>query len=105
MLGVHVGKTQVWNAIGERPEACDALERIAQEEDPSAGVWKGSDIPNVEQRVRVLGTPLRHVDFVEAQLTKKLTEHNVFPQRTLLLPDVQSAVHTFCIALAAEPII
>ena len=41
----------------------------------------------MEQGVRVLGTPLGHVDFVEAQLTKKLAEHNVFLPR---LVDVQS---------------
>ena len=90
-IKIHGGKTQVWNAAGERPEACDALERIAQAVDPSARVWKGADIPTREQGVRVLGTPLGHVDFVEAQLTKKLVEHNVFLQRIPLLADVQSA--------------
>ena len=53
---MHVGKTQVWNVAGERPEACDVLERIAQAEDPRARVWKGSNIPTSEQGVRVLGT-------------------------------------------------
>ena len=54
-------------------------------------VWKGADIPTREQGVRVLGTPLGHVDFVDAQLTNKLAEHNVFLQRIPLLADVQSA--------------
>ena len=90
-IRIHVGKTQVWNAVGERPDACEVLERIAQAENPSARVWKGSDIPTVEQGVTVLGTPLGDVDFVEAQLTKKLAEHTVFLERIPLLADVQSA--------------
>ena len=32
--------TQVWNAAGIRPRACDELERIAQEADPTARVWR-----------------------------------------------------------------
>ena len=31
-------KTQVWNAVGIGPRACDELERIAQEADPTARV-------------------------------------------------------------------
>ena len=77
-IRIHVGKTQVWNAAAERPDACEVLERVAQVEDPSARVWKGSDIPTAEQEVIVLGTPLRHVDFVEAQLTPQLVQHSVF---------------------------
>ena len=83
-IRIHVGKTQVEKAVGERPDACEVLERIAQAEDPSARVWKGSE------GVTVLGT-LGHVDYVEAQLTKKLAEHSVFLQRIPLLADVQSA--------------
>ena len=47
-IHIHVGKTQVWNAAGVRPPACDQLERLAQVSDPEARVWKGSDIPTVE---------------------------------------------------------
>ena len=72
------GKTQVWNAVGERPEVCDVLEQIAQAEDLRARVWKGSNIPTSEQGVRVLGTLVGHVDHVETQLTQKLGEHSVF---------------------------
>ena len=53
-IHIHVGKTQVWNASGVRPPACDQLERLAQVSDPEARVWKGSDIPTVEQGVRIL---------------------------------------------------
>ena len=90
-IRIHAGKTQVWNAAGERPEACDILERIAQAEDPRARVWKGSNISTSEQGVHLLGTPLGHVDYVQTQLTQKLAEHNVFLQRIPLVADVQSA--------------
>ena len=90
-----LGKTQVWNAVGERPDVCVVLERIVQAEDPSARVWKGSDIPTVEQGVIVLGIPLGHVDSVEAQLTKKLAEHSAFLERIPSLVDVQSAWSLF----------
>ena len=56
-IRIHVGKTQVWNAAGERPEACDVLERIAQEEDPRARVWKGSNIHTSEQGSARSGNP------------------------------------------------
>ena len=59
-IRIHVGKTQVWNAAGDRPPACDLLERIAQASDPEARVWKGSGVPLEEQGVRILGTPLGH---------------------------------------------
>ena len=90
-IRIHAGKTQVWNAAGERPEACDILERIAQAENPGARVWKGSNIPTAEQGVRVLGNPLGHLDYVQTQLTQKLAEHDVLLQRIPLVTDVQSA--------------
>ena len=65
---IHAGKTQVWNATGD-------LRRKIR-----ARVWKGSNIPTAEQGVRVLGTPLGHVDYVQTQLTQKLVEHDVLFQ-------------------------
>ena len=41
-----------------RPEACNILERVARQDDPTAVVWKGSDIPTPEQGLKILGTPL-----------------------------------------------
>ena len=70
-IRIHTGKTQVWNSAGDRPEACDTLERIARASDPDARVWKGPGLLTSEQGVRVLGTPLGHTDFVSAQLTEK----------------------------------
>ena len=64
-------KTEVWNRAGVRPEACNILERIARQDDPTAVVWKGSDIPTPEQGLKILGTPLGHPDFVERHLERE----------------------------------
>ena len=53
-IRVHTGKTQVWNQGGIRPEACDLLDRIAQQADPDAHVWKGAGLPEADQGLRVL---------------------------------------------------
>ena len=90
-IRLNGGKTQVWNAAGLRPTACDYLERIVQAEDPDARVWRGSDLPTREQGIRVLGTPLGHEDFVIAQLDALLDQHQVLLSRIPLLADVQSA--------------
>ena len=33
-IRLHSGKTQVWNKSGTRPQACDALERVARTVNP-----------------------------------------------------------------------
>ena len=64
-ININGGKTQVWNAAGIRPRACNELERIAQEVDPTARVWRGSHSPLVLQGITVLGTPLSSVEFLQ----------------------------------------
>ena len=88
-IRIHVGKTQVWNAAGIRPPACDMLERIAQASDSEARVWRGSEVPTSERGVRMLGTPLGHDDNVH--LTRTLAQHDVLLSRIPLVEDVQSA--------------
>ena len=90
-IRVHEGKTQVWNSGGERPEFCDVLERVAQVADPEARVWKGSGLPTTEQGIRVLGTPLGHVDYVETQLRDRLEDHQVLLNRIPEVQDLQAA--------------
>ena len=80
-IHINIGKTQVWNAAGIRPPACDELERTAQLTDPDARVWKGSGLPTSEQGVRILGTPVGHPDFVQAFLRKVLEELDVLLSR------------------------
>ena len=90
-IHINIGKTQVWNAAGIRPPACDELERIAQLTDPDARVWKGFLLPTSEQGVRILGTPVGHPDFVQAFLRKVLEEHDVLLSRIPMVEDLQSA--------------
>ena len=59
---------------------------MAQVADPEARVWKGSGLPTTEQGIRVLGTPLGHVDYVETQLRDRLEDHQVLLNR---IPEVQ----------------
>ena len=90
-IRLHCGKTQVRNSGGIRPEACDALERVARAENPRAVVWKGSDLPLREQGIKVLGTPLGHLEFVSAHLERTSAEHQVLLDRIPHVPDVQAA--------------
>ena len=55
-IRVHSGKTHVWNMAGVRPEGCDVLERLAQQEDLEARVWTGSQVPDAEQDILISGT-------------------------------------------------
>ena len=90
-IRIHTGTTKVWNRAGVRPEACNILERIARQDDPTAVVWKGSDIPTSEQGLKILGTPLGHPDFVERHLEHVARKQQVLLDRIPLVPDVQSA--------------
>ena len=90
-IRIHGGKTQVWNAVDDRPEFCDVLEQIVQRSDPHARVWRGSALPLDKQGVKVLGTPLGHPLFVEAYLCKKTAAQEVLLERILAVPDLQSS--------------
>ena len=90
-IRIHIGKTQVWNQGRVRPPVCDALELIAQREHPEARVWKGSNLSTGQQGIKVLGTPLRHPDFVSAHLDGKIQEHELLLSRIPAVPDLQSA--------------
>ena len=65
-VGVRInsGKTQVWNAAGRKPLVCEAMDRIAQAQNPEAKVWRGSEVPVDRQGVKVLGAPIGHPAFV-----------------------------------------
>ena len=86
-IQINVGKTQVWNAGGERPQGCDILEMLAPEE----RVWRGSGVPLSEQGIRVLGTPLGHPEYVNAQLLVTTTKHQCLLERIPAVPHIQSA--------------
>ena len=64
-------KTRVWNSGGHRPAACDELERISRVVN-GGNVWRGSQVPSAEQGIKVLGSPLGHIDFVDAHEERPL---------------------------------
>ena len=76
-IRIHRRKTQVWNAVDDRPEFCDVLEQIAQRSDPHVRVWRGSALPLDKQGVKISGTPMGHPQFVEAYLCKKTAAQEV----------------------------
>ena len=90
-IRVHHGKTKVWNQAGVRPVGCNALEQIARVTHPEAVVWTGSMIPIAQQGIKVLGTPIRHPDFVAAQLEAVRREHEVLLNRIPSFSDLQCA--------------
>ena len=91
-IRIRGGKTQVWNAAGIRPPAGDALDRVAQSEDPQApSVWRGRDLPPALQGIGVLDTPLGHDEFVEAHLARTSQSHETLLEWIAMLSDVQSA--------------
>ena len=89
-IQMHLGKTQVWNRGGHMPPGCDSMQVAAQRVDPHARVWRGEG-PSHEQGIRVLGIPIGHVDFVQAQLRSKTEMHRVLHERLLSVQDLQSA--------------
>ena len=76
-IRINVGKTQVWNVAGERPQACDLLERLS----PENRVWRGSELPASEQGIRILGTPLGRPEHVDAQLRDTASADSCCPRR------------------------
>ena len=80
--GIHLnpGKTKIWSAAGVKPAGCDVLQQIAEMFDPTATVWRGSDLPTCQQGMKILGTPLGHPDFVRASLESQNAPPEVFGQ-------------------------
>ena len=49
------------------PPGCQEMQEVAARVDPLARVWRGEGPPS-EQGVRVLGIPIGHEEFVQAEL-------------------------------------
>ena len=90
-MRIHGGKTHVWNQAGQKPEACDRLQRVAVQVDPTARVWRGSELPTVEQGIKVLGTTIGHHDYVLQMLSTIQDKHRVLLDAIPTVPDIQSA--------------
>ena len=90
-IRLHVGKTKVWIAEGIRLAICDVLERVVQEQNASAGVWRGAGIPVEQQGLKILGSPLGHPASVQRFLNSISEEHQTSLKRIPLVGDVQAA--------------
>ena len=68
-------------------------------------VWRGDlSLPVEEQGIRVLGTPLGHREFVEAEVLRTSEEHTTLLDRIEAVPDLQCAwlILLFCAAARAN---
>ena len=104
-IQIHAGKTQIWNRAGVVPPGHDALLRAAQTVDPHAKLWCGDlDDPVSERGIKVLGTPLGHRAYVEAQLQRTADDHQQLLDRIPLIRDLQSAwlLLLFCASTRAN---
>ena len=89
-IQVHLGKTKVWNRVGEELEACSSMQEAAQRVDSDARVWTG-DGPLSQQGLRVLGIPIGTPEFVRSQLEQTSLKHKVLFNRLTSVEDLQSA--------------
>ena len=82
----------------------EALTAAARIEDEDAIVWRGDPaLPPQEQGVKILGTPLGHAAFVQDQLARLSTSHDVLLERIQAVPDFQVALLlVFCAASRAN---
>ena len=85
------GGTQVWNREGVRLATCWNVSLWQQTPQHGCGEYQATRIPEAQQGMKVLGTPLGHPSFVEAHLQKKLTEQRTFLERIPEVQDLQSA--------------
>ena len=74
-----------------KPPGCDVMQGIAESFDPTALVWRGSELSTFQQGMKVLATPLGHPDFVRANLEWKSISHQRFLDRIPLMEDVQAS--------------
>ena len=90
-IRIHGGKTHVWNQAGQKPDVCEAMQRIAEVSNQRAQVWRGSEVLSTMQGIKVLGTPLGHPDFVATHLEDMRRKHDVLLEAIATVLDVQSA--------------
>ena len=98
-IQIHQGKTQVWNQSGVEPRGIETLQAAAQLRDPDEVVCRGdTSLPEAEQGMKILGTPLGHQQFVQSFLRATNEAHAVLVNRIPAIPDLQSAwlVLLFC---------
>ena len=91
-ISVDQGKKRIWNRGGIMPDQCNILEQVATAVDPTARVWRGNHEDRVEsQGIIVLGTPVRHQEFVKQELLKIFAEHSNLVLKIPEVKDLQCA--------------
>ena len=81
-IQIQHGKTQVWNRGGVEPTEIETLQAAAQVSDTDALVWRGDPtLPEVEQGMKILGTPLGHPSYVQSFLRAKTEDHTLLLER------------------------
>ena len=68
------------------PPGCQALQAAPERVDPDARVRRGGWLPSHEQGIRVLGIPVGHVEFVQAQPVSTTKKHATLCQRVQSVP-------------------
>ena len=75
---VHHGKTQVWNRSGAKPSGMEEIVRAAKVVKLDAVVWRGDpSLPTSQHRVKVLGIPIGHTEYVREFLERKTKQQEV----------------------------
>ena len=77
-IRINGGKTRVWNRSGSQPRGCDAV------------VWRGSDVPTVQQASRFLGHLLGTTIACRTNW-KGLPEHQRFMDMLPSVPNLHSS--------------
>ena len=73
---------------GQKPDVCEAMERIAEVSNPR---HRCGAVPRSMQGIKVLGTPLGHPNCVATHLEEMRRKHDVLFEAIPTVPDVQSA--------------
>ena len=79
----------MWDMSWTRRAGCDLLECIAQQSDPEARVWRGSELPMDQQGVTIL-EHFWAIQILSLHSWRKIQDHIILLERILAVTDVQS---------------
>ena len=102
-ISVHQGNTQIWNGGRVEPAGAEQFPRAARIEKPDVVVWRPR-VAIVRAGVDCLGCTVGQPEFVQAQIAKKGSEHEVLLEMIPRVPNIQFAwLHTlFCAGARAN---
>ena len=104
-INIHLGKTNLWNGAGVKPEMAYTLTAAAQAVKREAVVWRGDpQFPSSKQGLTLFGVPVGHPDFVLKELSVKAEEHPTLYEKITHIPDLQIGwlLLVFCAATRAN---